>query len=94
MSAASNSAECLRELSGRTIVGILQDAMPPHRPDLAQGTKTLVLDDGTGFTFTRNGAFWRETSDNIDRAIRREKQRLADAIGETAELLKLAGAKP
>lgn len=69
MSAASNTTECIESLIGHSVIGVLIGALPVGRADLARGTRTLVLDDGTGFTFTSNGSFWRETAEDIRRAV-------------------------
>jgi hypothetical protein len=56
MAATSNTFECFRDVIGLKVVGVLKDAMPPSRRDLAAGTKTLVFEDGTGLTFAPNGS--------------------------------------
>lgn len=74
--AASNTFEAFRECIGHKVVGVLKDAMPPSDRGLAAGTKTLVFEDGTGFTMAPNGSYWRESKKEIDRAISIRKREL------------------
>lgn len=94
MNAASNTRECFREVVGRTVIGVLFDALPLSRADLARGTKTLIFDDGSGLTIASNGSYWQETAEDVERAISRERKRLEDAQQNIAAVLELAGAKP
>lgn len=66
---AANTRECIEDIIDRRVVGCLFDALPVGRKDLARGTRTLILDDGTGFTFTSNGSFWRESAEDVARAV-------------------------
>lgn len=75
MSAASNTEECMLELKGRKIVGVLTAAFPLVNRDLARSTHSFILDDGTAFTFNSNGSFWRETHDDVRHAL---KERMAE----------------
>ena len=90
--AASNTRECFSECVGRRIIGVLFHALPVGRRDLAAGTKTLVFDDGTGLTFTGNGAYWQEPADEIARAVAERRRALDAAKNEIADVLALAGA--
>lgn len=89
--AASNTRDCFREAIGHTIVGVLFNALPINRRDLASGNKTLVFDDGTGLTISDNGSFWRESKSDIDRAIRLRERELRQSQQEIEEVLTLAG---
>ncbi len=89
----SNSRECLAALRDKRIVGFMENALPIGRADLASGTKTLVFEDGSGFTFSDHGSFWHESADDVARALNRVRAQL-EAIGATLEsLLTMAGQK-
>lgn len=92
--AASNTRECVRELVGKHIRGVLFDALPIGRADLSEGNKTLVFFDGTGFTFAANGSFWQESADDVRRAIGITKGKLIAAKREVEDVLHLAGSTP
>jgi hypothetical protein len=94
MAAASNTRDCFRECLGKRVKGVLFDALPPNRPDLAAGTKTLIFGDGTGLTIASNGSFWLENPEAIKRAIALRKKKLKDMKAEIAEVLAAAGALP
>ena len=89
--AASNTRDCFRECIGHTVIGVLFDALPIERYDLAKGNKTLVFDDGTGLTFSSSGSYWRENAANIARATAKAEERLRRTQGEIAAVLELAG---
>lgn len=88
---AANTRECFSEFIGRSVVGVLSDALPPHDHRLAAGNKTLVFDDGRGLTISRNGAHWIENKASIDSAIEAKRRELQRVQGELADALKLAG---
>jgi hypothetical protein len=67
---AANTRECFTEFIGQRVVGVLFDALPAHRGDLAAGTKTLIFEDGRGLTIASNGTCWIERADEIERAAR------------------------
>ena len=90
--AASNTKDAVRELIGRRIVGVLFDTLPLGRADLNSGTKTLVFDDGSGFTFTAHGTFWQESQQEIARAVSVAQKQLSDVQREVEGVLSLAGA--
>ena len=91
--AASNTKDAVRELIGKRIVGVLFDTIPLGRADLSAGTKTLVFDDGTGFTVTSHGAFWRESENAIARAGDAARARLENAKRDIEDVLVAAGAR-
>jgi len=66
--AASNTMDCLRELRGRTIIGVVQARFESNVPDVGHA-KILVLDDGTGFAFNSIGAFWRVSKRDMEREL-------------------------
>lgn len=90
--AASNTKECFRESVGKRIVGVLFDALPPHRPDLSLGNKTVIFDDGTGLTFGGNGSYWQESRADIERAVERAREELARRKRDVEDVLQAAGA--
>lgn len=83
----SNTRGCFSACIGRKIIGVLFNI---HKT-IDNGTKTFVFDDGTGFTVSDNGSFWRETSDEIRRAIDPIKQRLQQTSEEIKGVLELSG---
>jgi hypothetical protein len=88
---SANTKDCFRECIGRTVVGVLFDALPVNRRDIAAGTKTLVLDDGRGLTIASNGSFWIDSAEEVARAIRSKRQQLAATQSELEGVLELAG---
>ena len=88
---AANTRDCVRDLIGKKIVGVLFDALPVSHRDLQTGTKTLVFDDGTGFTFNSRGAFWKETAKDITRAVELKKQELHAIETDIKDVLTVAG---
>ncbi len=89
--AASNTKDCFRECVGKKIVGVLFGALPLNDADIANRTKTLVLDDGTGLTISSNGTFWRESAKDIRRAVDLKRDELNVTNREIVEVLALAG---
>jgi hypothetical protein len=88
---ASNTKECVRELVGRRIVGVLFNALPLNDRSLASGNKTLVFEDGTGFTFSSNGSYWQESAENVRRAVVVEERELLAVQEDLRGVLDLAG---
>lgn len=89
--ATANTREAVRELIGKKIVGVLFDALPLNRADLRSGNKTLVFEDGTGFTFNTNGAYWNENAEDVKRAVQAVEKSLSDTQRELRGVRKLAG---
>jgi hypothetical protein len=90
--AASNTKECFRESVGKRIVGVLFNALPFGRHDLAHGCKTLVFDDGTGLTLADNGSYWQENKADIQRAVDVQRDELSRAKADIEDVLRVAGA--
>lgn len=90
--AASNHPDCFRECIGRTIKGIIFDALPRSRKDLSLGNKTLIFDDGTGLTFGSNGSYWRESSEELRLAVLDKQRAMEAAISDLRDVLTQAGA--
>ena len=88
---ASNTLDCFRELIGLKVVAVLFDALPSGRADISRGTKTLVLDDGTGLTFSNNGSYWRETVEDVQTGIAARKAELSAIQGELREVMRADG---
>lgn len=89
---ASNTKDCFRDVVGLTVAGVIFDALPVARPDLAAGNKTLVFADGTGLTISSNGSYWRENKPDVDRAIAQTRRKLAQTQTDLEDVLALAGA--
>jgi|ERR1051325_864971 hypothetical protein len=92
-SSGSNNSECFRTFIGCTVKGLLKNALPIGRPDLAAGCKTLVFECGWGLTIASNGSYWTESPEEIQRAIAIQKVRLAKTNHEIKHILELAGVK-
>jgi len=88
---ASNTRECILQHRGKKIIGALFGALPIARQEIADGTVTLVLDDGSGLTFSSAGAYWTESKDDVSRAIGRIREQLEASSAMSAEYLRLAG---
>ena len=91
--ATSNTHECFSICVGRKVVGVLFDALPLSRRDLATGNKTLVFEDGYGLTISSSGSDWTETRDDVAAAIRRKRDDLGRNQREIEQVLSLAGAE-
>jgi hypothetical protein len=89
MSAPANSRECILELRGRNVVGVLQSGLPLNRPDLSLGTTTIIFDDGSGLSFT--GAFWTESKNDVEAALANLRRRMEEAGALAADALRIAG---
>lgn len=88
----SNTRDCFSTFIGRQVVGVLFDALPVGRKDLAAGTKTLVFDDGRGLTISSKGTFWVESEREIERAIKSARKEMERTKADLAGVLELAGA--
>lgn len=87
-----NTRECFTEFIGQRVLGVLFDAFPLHRRDIAEGTKTIVFEDGRGLTITSRGSFWVVTADEVSRAVQRKARDLKATEAEIQAVLDLAGA--
>lgn len=91
---ASNTKDCFREFIGQRVKGCLFDALPPGKQELANGTKTLVFEDGRGLTIAANGSYWIDSAEVITRALGPARDRLQAAQRDMQDLIELAGATP
>lgn len=89
---AANTKECFSEFIGQKVVGVLFDAVPVSRMDLAIGNKTLIFEDGRGLTISSKGTYWIETAEDIAAAARKTARHLRDVEKHLAGVLDLAGA--
>src|SRR5690348_14170268 len=90
--AASNTHDCFRAFIGQRCVGVMFDALPVNRRDIASGTKTLVFEDGRGLTVAANGSYWIESAEDVGRAVSQRREDLARMQLDLVEVLSLAGA--
>lgn len=90
----SNTKDCFREFLGKTVKGVLFNALPWNRTDLAKGTKTLIFDDGRGLTIASNGSFWVDDAEEVRRAINERTIELRKTQEEISEVLSAAGGHP
>lgn len=90
MSPAANTRDCFSEFIGQRVVGVLFDALPAHRHDIARGTKTLIFEDGRGLTMSSTGAYWIERAEDVRASIFATERRLAATKREIDGVLELA----
>lgn len=94
--AASNTRQCFTECIGKSIKGVLFDALPVGRADLQSGNVTLVFDDGTGLTMGKGSAgdypvWWLESIGEIARAISIERGNLENMQARLKDVISMAG---
>ena len=89
---ASNTRDCFREFVGQRLVGLLFDALPVYRDDLARGTKTMLFEDGRGLTFGDNGSYWIDSAADVKRAVDRRLGELRRTEADIREVLAAAEA--
>jgi hypothetical protein len=87
----ANTRDCFSTFIGQRVKGVLFDALPVARRDLASGTKTLVFEDGRGLTISSKGTYWVESVRDVQRAIRQQEKALSTTMDELAGVLQLAG---
>ncbi len=88
---AANTHEAFSDFIGQKVVGVLFNALPHNRRDIASGTKTLVFEDGRGLTFASNGSYWIGRADEVRRAVEVRERELLATESELAGVLALAG---
>lgn len=87
---ASNTRECFTACVGQKIIGVLFDALPNSRTDIAIGTKTLVFEDGSGLTISSGGSFWMENENEVKKAVKAKWSELQSTVQTLEAVLKLA----
>jgi hypothetical protein len=88
---ASNTRDCFGAFVGQRLIGLLFDACPPSRRDIAAGTATMVFEDGRGLVFASNGAFWIESADDVRRALQASQDALTSIERDLRDVITLAG---
>ena len=82
-----NSVELLRYLRGKWIVGVIHG----YRGRGSEGSaELLVLDNGEGFAFNSNGAFWLESPGDVAEAIDTLRENWQHAVEHHREMVELA----
>jgi len=87
----SNTHQVFQTFRGCRVKGFLHDVFPLGRCDLSAGSRTLVFECGWGLTIGENGSHWTESPEDVQRAIGLVREQLQQAIGDTSDILKLAG---
>lgn len=87
----SNTRECFTTFKGQRLIGMLFNALPVSRRDLAAGTTTLIFEDGRGLTISSNGSYWVDAADEVKRAVEERQAELRATQGEIEGVLELAG---
>lgn len=88
---ASNCRECFQTFLGHKIIGLLFNALPLGRGDIARGTTTIIFDCGYGLTLSSHGTYWVESPDDIKSATDSKKIELSQVQKEIESVLALAG---
>lgn len=83
----ANSVELLVYLKGKRIVGVIHGYRSRGSEGLAE---LLVLDNGEGFAFNSNGAFWLESPGDVTRAIDTLGEHRKNAAEHYQEMVELA----
>lgn len=86
----ANTRDCFTDFIGQKVVGVLFNALPAHRKDIAAGTKTLVFEDGRGLTIAGNGSYWVDGADEVRRAVEVRERELRATESELSGVLALA----
>lgn len=90
---ASNTRECVLDLRGLKVVGFIEGLLPRGDRDIASHCKTILFDDGTGFTWSENGSFWRESKEHVTSAINELQADLERTRLQQADLIVASGAR-
>jgi hypothetical protein len=88
---AANTRDCFTKFIGQRVVGVLFDALPTNRRDIAAGTKTLIFEDGHGLTIASNGSYWVAIPGDVRRAVDAKSRELTATQEEMRGVLALAG---
>jgi hypothetical protein len=88
---AANTRGCFNEFVGQRLIGLLFDALPVNRRDIAAGTRTLIFEDGRGLTIAPNGSYWIDSADEVARAVRDTARKLDVTAAQLREALAVAG---
>lgn len=94
MSTAANTQRCFSEFIGQRVIGVIFNALPVARRDIAAGTKTIVFEDGRGLTISSTGSYWIDSADDVRRATDAKARELETVAREIKSVLDLAGATP
>lgn len=90
MSAASNTHDCFREFVGQRLTGLLFNALPVNRMDIAGGTRSMIFEDGRALTMASNGSYWIDSAEEVQRAVARKQRELETIEREIREVLAVA----
>lgn len=83
----ANTKDCFDTFLGLTVKGVLFGGLQGLEGD----TKTLIFEDGRGFTFCSTGAYWVTSRAEVERAVRKAQQELEATDKRLREVLDLAG---
>ncbi len=89
-SCCSNNNGCFTTFIGCRVVGVLKNALPLGRADLACGNRTLVFECGWGLTIANNGSCWIESPSEIESAANKVADHLKETIAALKGVLQLA----
>jgi len=88
---AANTKDCFREFTGQRLAGVIFDALPLSRRDIAAGTKTLIFEDGRGLTISSKGSYWIDSAADVKAAVGMVRRRISDTQEDLFGVLELAG---
>lgn len=86
---AANTIECIEELRGERLTGVIPDW--PSGSDIT-ATKALVFESGRALVLGDNGSYWVAPVEDVQCVVSRLREAYERAIGEHARIVKLAGA--
>lgn len=84
--ATSNTKEVFREAVGKKIVGLYSECR-----EIAGEIIVLVLDDGTGLAFGRNGSHWTVTREEVRNRARQRQAELENVQRDLRDVMALEG---
>ena len=85
--AASNTIECIEELVGERLTGII----PMWETSDITSTKALVFESGRALVLGDNGSYWVAPAKDVQRKIARLRADYEKGVGALAKLVRLAG---
>jgi hypothetical protein len=83
----ANRKGCFDTFLGLAVKGVLFGGLAGYGTD----TKTLIFEDGRGFTFCSTGGYWVTSRADVERAVRKAQQELEATENRLREVLTLAG---
>lgn len=77
----SNTSGCFQTFVGERLIGVVEDLIESHEPDIS--CRTLIFESGRGLTITSNGTYWLESRNTVRAAADARLAFLAEAKAKT-----------